>query len=296
MGSSKSSESKSYSGSGQPWATGYAKWGLNQVQDAYRGNNDITMGATGKVGGLSDQIAAQYGAGQEAQGFANQYYKDVLSGKYMDGNPYMDQIAGKVRANVTDGVNSQFSLGGRYGSGAHTGVLTEKLADAENQLRFNDYNNQAARMDQAAAAANASNAQLAGQAIGGYGAQGQMPWIGMNSLSNSMGALMSGGSSRSVSYAPSPIWGALGAGLGAAGAIWSDRRLKTRIEAIGKNEKGLTVYRFAYRSLPDVMVTGFMADEVKKIVPEAHIPNYRGSGFDGVNMALCGSLKVAESA
>lgn len=72
---------------------------------------------------------------------ARGYAGDVLSGKYLDHqNPYLDNIAGQVRDNVTNGVNGQFQMAGRYGSGMHAGILAKQLADAENQLRFGAYN------------------------------------------------------------------------------------------------------------------------------------------------------------
>lgn len=72
---------------------------------------------------------------------ARGYAGDVLSGKYLDNqNPYIDNIAGQVRDNVTNGVNGQFQMAGRYGSGMHAGILAKQLADAENQLRFGAYN------------------------------------------------------------------------------------------------------------------------------------------------------------
>lgn len=92
-------------------------------------------------------ILAKYQPGFDK---ARGYSEDVLSGKYLDeGNPYLDNIAGQVRNNVTDQVNGQFSLAGRYGSGQHTGILAKQLSDAENQLRFGAYNTERGYQNQA---------------------------------------------------------------------------------------------------------------------------------------------------
>ena len=48
---------------------------------------------------------------------------------------------------MTDRVNAQFSSAGRYGSGQHAGILAEKLAEGENQLRYSDYAAQQSRAD-----------------------------------------------------------------------------------------------------------------------------------------------------
>lgn len=66
----------------------------------------------------------------------------------------------------------------------------------------------------------------------------------------------------------------LGAGLSAASSagLFSDRRLKTKIERIGDWDgkgDGLGRYRFAYKSHPDIILEGVMADEVETLRPHA---------------------------
>lgn len=72
----------------------------------------------------------------------------------------------------------------------------------------------------------------------------------------------------------SSLWGSL-AGLGGSlGSSWmmasalSDRRLKTNIRVIGKGKRGLPLYRFSFKGSKS-RFTGYMADEVEKVVPEA---------------------------
>ncbi|MDN7897203.1 tail fiber domain-containing protein [Burkholderia cepacia] len=74
-------------------------------------------------------------------------------------------------------------------------------------------------------------------------------------------------------------------GLGGAGLMalaLSDRRTKTDIEAIGPAGDGMTYYRFRYRTDPPGTVRhGLMADEVKRVRPDAVVRH--PSGFDLVN-------------
>jgi hypothetical protein len=70
---------------------------------------------------------------------------DTVSGKYLDGNPYIESMIGRTNA----GVNANFSGAGRYGSGAHQGYL----AEAGNALRYQNYNDERGRMMQGAALA-----------------------------------------------------------------------------------------------------------------------------------------------
>lgn len=73
----------------------------------------------------------------------------------------------------------------------------------------------------------------------------------------------------------------IGAGLSAASSagLFSDRRLKTKMEVIGDwDDKGdgLKKWRFAYKRAPDLMLEGVMADEVKELRPWALGPEIEG--------------------
>lgn len=75
-------------------------------------------------------------------------------------------------------------------------------------------------------------------------------------------------------------------GLGAAALTkWSDRRLKTKIERIGKTPiMGIPTYRFAYIWAPDDIREGCMADEVEKVIPAAVLTD--DTGYKRVNYGL----------
>jgi hypothetical protein len=76
-------------------------------------------------------------------------------------------------------------------------------------------------------------------------------------------------------------------GLGAAampmmGQMMSDRRLKTDIEAVGPLKEGVNFYRYRYVwDEPGTVRHGVMADEVKRVDPQAVVRTQ--SGFDAVN-------------
>lgn len=80
--------------------------------------------------------------------------------------------------------------------------------------------------------------------------------------------------------------GGLAAGAAKLGAL-SDRRLKQDIEAVGTHEPtGLTIYEFAYKADPSRRFRGFMADEVRNVMPAAVVTGE--DGFDGVNYSMLG--------
>lgn len=76
-------------------------------------------------------------------------------------------------------------------------------------------------------------------------------------------------------------------GAGAAAGWWSDRRLKTDIVAVGRDERtGLTLYEFAYKDVPGHRFRGVMADEVRAVMPEAVLTG--ADCFDAVDYGLLG--------
>ena len=106
-----------------------------------------------------------------------------------------------------------------------------------------------------------------------------------NNLANS--ALMQGSNSAGMIQG---IGGAFGNMLGGlanpSSYAFSDERLKTKVELLRRDPDGLGWYSWNWKSDPDgERVTGVLAHEVKELRPQAHIENYLGSGFDGVNYA-----------
>jgi HAMP domain-containing protein len=287
MSSTKSSESQSFSGSGQAWARPFAKAGAGAVFEAYNRAKPTLDRAVGGTSQISNQLQGKFEAGQTQSAQARDYLSQVLGGNFLNANPHLDSIINSASGDIRDSVNSNYEGAGRYGSAYHDKAVADEIGNMSSNLRYGDLNNQMGRMDQAAQVALGSNNADAAQALGGFGQMGQLPYTGMNSLANSLAALFSGGTSKSVQYAPNPLWGALGAGLGAAGAYFSDRRLKRDIRKIGTRADGLNVYEWIYNNDPDAKVqTGYMADEVKEIYPDAFIENFNGSGYQGVNYAL----------
>lgn len=97
-------------------------------------------------------------ATQQANPDSASYYKDVLGGKYLDaGNPYLGAMLQQSDDAVTKAANQRFAAAG-MGAGLSTpylDVLTHNLADSENRLRYQDYDNQLNRMTQVGAQSDA---------------------------------------------------------------------------------------------------------------------------------------------
>jgi hypothetical protein len=194
--------STSRSGSAQKWAQPFAKAAAGSVQDVFNQNQpqlqQITKGVTDLLPGISGNYQSWKPLTTQAQG----YYGDVLSGKYLDpsNNPGLSGLLARTRSDVTDQVNGQFSMAGRYGSGAHTGILADRLADAENQILYDNYSRERGIQDSAATMPAQMENQNLAQLLQASGAGAELPYAGTNSMANSLAALFAGGKQKPARF------------------------------------------------------------------------------------------------
>lgn len=207
-----------------------------------------------------------------AQGLVNRN----LSGANLTANPYLDAILGKTRANVTSAVNDQFGPAGRFGSGMHAKILTDALAEAENQARYQDYSVERGYQQQAIN--DAQNLMGGSQSLLNNAAE--LPWIGVQAANGAV-RQASGGYGTSTTKQSGGLGQSLmqAAGLGLqAASTFSDRRLKMDIEQIGEDADGLGRYRYRYITdeADAPLREGVMADEVARLRPWALGPERNG--------------------
>lgn len=126
----------------------YLKEAAANTKDIYNANSDRLAGLSDEIYGYMPQLADRAFGDNPMYDAATGYATDVLGGKYLSGNPYLEGIIDSTGESITNRVNGVFSSAGRTGSGGHTGTLTKELAEAENSLRYGDYNTQMTRMDQ----------------------------------------------------------------------------------------------------------------------------------------------------
>lgn len=286
--SKSTSTQQSQSGSGQQWANPYAVSGVNEIMSVYQANKPNLEAQSAQANQLSADLAGNYGAQSKVGGQGRDYQGQVISGKFVSGNPYLDAMIKQMSGGVTDRVNSQFTSAGRYGSGAHTGVLTEELGNLENQLRYGNYTTEMARRDQAAQAAQQQQNAAAALAMQQQQQAAQLPYTGSAELAQALSALFGGGTSTGTSTSTSKseqsqgLLGPIMQGLGAAGGAYaaSDPRLKHSVVPLVEEPDGLGWYEFSYHGSDDRFV-GVMADEVAEYRPWALGPLV--AGFMTVN-------------
>lgn len=120
-----------------------------------------------------------------------------------------------------------------------------------------------------------------GGGLGGF-LNGPVGQIGLSALTGGGSALFGGSGLLGMNQA----LGSLGSSsaMGPYQGFFSDRRLKYDIEEYGE-ENGFKLYKFKYENGDGKDYIGVMADEVKKIMPEAVTQN---GGYDMVNYDMIG--------
>lgn len=127
----------------------------NEVQGAYNTLNSAYNQAAPGIQASSDQFKGLIGESIDRYrndpmtGAARTYNTDVLSGKYLTGNPQLEGMIDQTGRSVADRVNASIGTRGLTGGSSHSGILARQLADAETRLRYGDYDAERARMGQA---------------------------------------------------------------------------------------------------------------------------------------------------
>lgn len=212
--------SKSTSGSAQAWARPFATSAASSVQNTFNANQGGLQKLTDTVQGTVPTVSGNFQGWQPTVGQSQGYYGDVLSGKYLDpsSNPGLKSVLDRNARDVTGNVNSQFELGGRYGSGAHSGVLSRELADSNGAILADSYNRERANQGAAAGAVNDISGQSLAQLLQAAGVGAELPYTGTNNLASSLSALFSGGEQKQ-SGGIGGILGGVGSLMSGAGAL-----------------------------------------------------------------------------
>lgn len=258
-----------------PWAPAqpYILKGLEQSSQVF----DQQQPSLNKYSAMQMDTYGRVAPGAEqgilgAQGLVN----DTLSGKFLDGNPWLDAIAGQARENATNDVAGRYSSAGRYGSAYGQGAMAKAIADSENQLRYQNYATERGYQNDAVGQAQ----QLMGGSQGLLNNAAELPWIGVGALNGNV-RNASGGYGTQTTTSKQGVLGSLlqaaGQAAGSYAAAGSDIRLKTNIEKVGEYPDGLGIYDFDYLPIegqiaafmPEGRQRGVMAHEVAELRPHA---------------------------
>lgn len=136
-----------------PSVSGATMNGIQGLENLAGGQN----AQQGYLPGFIDQLKGGFGAGQTA-------LTASANGSMLGSNPYLDSVLKTAGQRTADQVNAQFSGAGRFGSGAHTGVLTDRIGQQETQARMQNYDAERTRQMQAAGLLQGEGALGAGMA------------------------------------------------------------------------------------------------------------------------------------
>jgi hypothetical protein len=250
------------------------------LTDAYNTNKagtaDIANSITSRLPGLADKAFGPNSLLTSAQGYA----EDSIKGKYLNNNPYVDEMAGNARSAAADDVQSYFGKLGRVGSDSNMAGFARGVNEADLNFRGNIYGQERDRQQQAASMAPGLNA-ASYDGIDAYlraaGVGAELPYLASNKYASGIGGLLGQYTKTKSTQAIGPAL-ISAAGSAASAFAGSDARLKTRIQKVGSYDDGLGIYDFDYiddlpegikAHCPEGRQRGVMASEVEKLRPWA---------------------------
>lgn len=205
----------------KPWAPAqpYILDAASNLQSTYKANAANTQQLADDVTGLMPGLLQKYNDGNPALKAATGYTTDVLSGKYLNSNPYLDGVINNSNNDVRNQIQGSLGTRGLTGGSGYYGILSRELAKNDTNARFTDYNNQMGRMDSAAALApQLAAADYAGVTpiLATAEAGAQIPYQAANSYAQGVGGLLSPYQTTTQKSSPLSLLAQLGGGaLGA---------------------------------------------------------------------------------
>jgi hypothetical protein len=154
----------------------YLKRTMSEADRLYQTHNPTYYPGSTVAGFNKDQtrgfdMVRDYGKyGNSSVNAAQKYNNNVLGGKYLNSNPYQDEVFNNVKTNVMPSVNSNFMNAGRYGSGMHGDMLARAMTESYAPIAAQMYEQGLSRMDNAARFAP----QLANEQVRRFDAMSQM--------------------------------------------------------------------------------------------------------------------------
>lgn len=208
----KSKQETGPSAFSKPYITGAA----NQLQAANDANAPNIANISSALQSNMPQVLAST-LNNPTLGAANAYANDVLSGKYLNGNPNLQGLIDNTNSDVVNRTNAAIGTRGGAGGSAQAQILARELAKNETALRYQDYSTERGYQDKGVAdatalsGANAGNIQALLQYLTG---QANIPTSGAQNYANSVAGLLGNYNTTTQSQSlGSSLGGILGAGL-----------------------------------------------------------------------------------
>jgi hypothetical protein len=158
LGTAQNTLGSIYSGTNPAQSTYTKLQAANQNDPSLSTLYHLSEGSTspGNYDGIGSSNPAlaqlQQMASGQVNGDTSQFYKDTLAGKYLNGNPYVDAMAQQATDAATKAQNQRFAMAGMDAgmSTPYSTALGQAVADANNSLRYQNYNAERQLQQQAA--------------------------------------------------------------------------------------------------------------------------------------------------
>lgn len=197
----------------------------NTVTGAYNRAAPGLQAGADQFAGIRQGILDRFNSPDNPLNAARSHYNDTLSGRYLTGNPYLDDIVSQTNDSVGNAVTASLGTRGLTGGSAHSGILSRELAKNETGLRYQDWANQLARMDNAASSVGSlgqAESAMLDPAIRAYQAQ-SVPVMAAQDYGSTIGGLLGQYTKTKQSQG---IGGMLGGLAGSALSGWASGGFK----------------------------------------------------------------------
>lgn len=186
----------------------------NTVTGAYNQAQPGLNAGADQFAAIRQGILDRYASPDNPLNAARGHYSDVLSGRYLDGNPQLDALVAQTNNDVGNAVTASLGTRGLTGGSAHSGIVSRELAKNETGLRYQDWANQLARMDNAASSVGSlgqAESAMLSPAIQAYQAQ-LAPLMAAQDYGSTIGGLL--GNYQNTTTTQKQGLGGMLAGLG----------------------------------------------------------------------------------
>lgn len=190
------------------------KGAANTFTGAYNQAAPGLQAGADQFAGIREGILDRYNSADNPLNGARDHYSSVLSGKYLGGNPELDNVVGRVGDDIRNQVGAAIGTRGQTGGSAHSGIVGREVGRATSDLRYQDWNNQLGRMDNAAATVGSlgqAESAMLDPAIRAYQAQ-TAPMMAASDYAAGIGGLL--GNYQNTTTKQKGSVGGLLAGLG----------------------------------------------------------------------------------
>lgn len=120
------------------------------LQNAYTQNAPGIQAAADSITGLMPSMVQKYQQGDAGTNASRAYNVDVLGGRYLGANPYLDQVVQQAGNDTRNQSAAALGLRGLTGGSSYADIISRNVGNMASNLRYGDYNNERARMATAA--------------------------------------------------------------------------------------------------------------------------------------------------